>query len=261
MKLCIVTAVFNLRKTRPLEYYTIPAVDFLNDFLNSEIEICLFTNLDKNIFPQAQNIHIIQKSPDSFISEMWDNENWRAEYTTALEARLKIQSQKIEQNTNPELLSVWLGKFPMMKFASQYGDMVLWHDSGVRTTMLWNQDFTKYKKCKLYPEKYLSFIQSLNYPLVFMKNDGYDNQFHGVSMSKYETPGKHYQVRAGFILAKSSETTLLQKRIKEKWWILTHHKEYGTEENALTMYQWQRPDSGLLSCDEWLDGLGLKNLS
>lgn len=250
MSLVIATSVYHLRKSRPIEYYLQPTIDLLSDLTNSNINVCVFTDQNKDLFPKGNNIHIFQISPEELIKEMWNKPNWKQEYQESL----KIE---VEQKDIPDLLAIWLGKFPMMKLASEYGDHVLWQDSGIRMPRLFNKDFSKYKKCEVKSESYNDFTSSLlsKKSIVFMTCDSYLVPYHGVNMRKYSR--NKTLVRAGFILTKTPEIPLLQDQVKEKWNFLVDNGDYGTEENAMTFLSWERKDIGLISYDAWLDGLVL----
>jgi len=94
-KLCVVTSVYAIRKSRPLDYYLTPTIHLLEDLSDSDINICLFTDQEIGSFPTAGNIHIFQPSPESLIKEMWDQPDW------------KSQPRGLE---HPNLLAIWLGK-------------------------------------------------------------------------------------------------------------------------------------------------------
>jgi hypothetical protein len=258
MHLCIVTSVFKLRRTRPLDYYLTPTIDMLIDLQNSNIDIFVFTDQPKQCFPEANNIHILNVCPSSLIQNIWEDYDWKSNYVTALQNRSKILMERNEQKSVPDLLAIWLGKIPMMKIASEAGDVVLWQDSGIRMSKLFSKNFALYKKCELSAEIYQMFVSKMIglAPLVFMSGRQ-ANVLHGVDMSRYGSVGKT-QVKAGFILAKSSEIELLQSKVKEKWSLLIENNDYGTEENALTLYQWERTDSLILPYDCWLDQLEMK---
>ncbi len=249
MQSVIVTSVYHLRKSRPLDYYLLPTVHLLEDLANSNVNICLFTDQSKDKFPQANNVHIFNVSVDELIKEMWANPNWRTEYSR--------YAKDSEQKASPELIAIWLGKMQMMKEATNYGDAVLWQDSGIRMPRIFKKRFEDYTKIRVYSEKYNEFMKTLNeHPLVFMKNDVYEKIYNNVDMSKF---GKiKTLIRGGFIFARSNETKKLMNAVKAKWNFLVKLKRYGTEENPLTIYQWERKDSHLLLYDQWLDGLGLR---
>lgn len=253
MNLCIVTSVYRLRKTRPLDYYLKPAVHLLQDFSESDVSVVLFTNLDVELFPEASNIHIIKKDPSSFMDEMSDDPSWKEKYQFALRNR---PTNRFEEKVLPDLVSIWMGKMIMMEEAAKISDVVLWQDSGIRMGRVFGKDASRYVKCTSSVNRYISTVESLikKNSLVFMSCDGYINPYHGVDMTKY---GNGQMVRAGFILASSSEVPLLKNKMKSYWNKLAENNDFGTEENPLTLYRWERKDSGILSYDEWLANLGL----
>ncbi len=87
-----------------------------------------------------------------------------------------------------------------------------------------------------------------------MDNPAWEERFHGIAMSRY---GCGPQIRAGFMLARATETPALAAQAKEKWNLMISRGDYGTEENVLSICQW-RPPARVLSADQWLDGLGLR---
>jgi len=148
----------------------------------------------------------------------------------------------------------------LMKTACQFGDNILWQDSGIRMPRLFRKDFSKYIRCTVEPEKYNQTTQWLlsKRRLVFMKTDTKAKRFHGIEMSKYEPTGATHHISAGFILARATEVPNLQYGVKKCWERLVRNHDYGTEENPLTLYHWERKDSKSISYDEWLTRLGLR---
>ncbi len=254
-KLCLVTSVFHIRKSRPLAYYLTPAIHLLEDFANSEVNVCLFTDQPEEVFPRAPNISIRTCTPEALIRPIWNDPNWRNLYTK----RAAPHEKNMEHRTIPELIAIWLGKLPMMTAAAEMGDVVLWQDSGIRMPKLFNKDFRNYKKTTIFPELYIAFTQKMSdlYPMTFMKCDMFFNPYWGVRMRNYH-PTHKTLIRAGFILARSSEIAAFQQAFKDKWELLISRGDYGTEENPLTLCYWDRPDSSILSFDEWFNGLRLR---
>lgn len=256
MKLCVVTSVYHLRKTRPLEYYLTPAIHLLEDFSESDVDVKLFTDLPFDLFPIASNLTIIHKTPTEFAEDMWGDPNWKSVYQTALNDR---PDDRFEEKHVPELIAIWLGKLTMMEMASQNADCVLWQDSGIRMGGPFEKNASLYNRGYSNPNKYrkTADILTRKYPTVFMECDGYVNPYHGIDMKKYETANQGYHVRGGFILAKSSEMSRLKSDVKGHWNNLISNGDYGTEENPLTICQWERPESSLLTYSEWLSLLNI----
>lgn len=256
MKLCVVTAVYHLRKTRPLEYYLAPAIHLLEDFSNSEVNVMLFTDLPADLFPKSNNLKVVHKTPDELADDMWGEPNWRSVYSTALSDR---PDHRFEEKNIPELIAIWLGKLTMMEIATQGVDCVLWQDSGIRMGRVFGKQTSNYNKCYSSATRYQRTIDNLvnKHSVVFMGCDGHVNPYHGVDMKKYDTDKKGYHIRAGFLLAKSSEVPALKADVKKHWLRLIANNDYGTEENPLTLCQWERPQSLVLSYDEWLSRLNI----
>ncbi len=257
MTLCLVTSVFHLRKTRPLDYYLQPAIHLLEDMASSDVNVCLFTDQDESLFPKASNIHIFPMPADNFIKEMWDCPYWKDTYTRKTRGKKGVT----EQQFVPELLAIWLGKFPMMKIGASMGDRVLWQDSGILMAELFNKEFNTYQHRYASPKRYISYTNELikMAPLTFMLAEDHPMSFayHGVYMKQFDYSGSKPLVRAGFMLASSSEVWQLQEKIKKKWNLMLSRNLYGTEENPLTLYHWERRDSKLVKYYDWLQGLGL----
>lgn len=256
MKISIVTSVFPLRDSRPTEYYLLPLQHFLEDMKNSAILLYIFTNLEDSNFPNSPNINIIKSDPDQFAEEIFETPNWKQEYANALSTR---PSSKYEEKNVPSLISIWLGKFAMMELGSENTDFVLWQDSGIRSGKFYRNKFQNYRKCKAYPERYLHALKEIisNYDLVCLSSEKPMGEFHGVPMNFYNTKKKNYLIRAGFILTRSSQIPEMRKGIKKYWKILTDNNDYGTEENPLTLYQWNHPNSLVLSFEQWVNYLGI----
>lgn len=249
MKISIVTSVFLLRKSRPIDFYLKPANDFLLDMANSNIDIHLYTNLEKSKFVQAGNIFIKNESFDNLIQYFWNDSDWRNIYSKALESR---SSDRFEEKLIPELLSIWLGKFEMIYQASLNSDCVLWQDSGIRN-YIFNKNIDKYVKKRIFPFKYQSVIEEMlgnNSIVLLAAEDSRDDLYHGVNMKEY-SDNKQY-CRAGFILSKSEEISNMRDSIKFYWNKLISNKHYGTEENPLTMFYWSNPNVKIYKLNEWL---------
>jgi len=248
MKISLVTSVYQIRKSRPLDYYLVPTQHLIQDLANSNIYIWLFTDLDASQFPIAANLKIKQLTYDQLISDIWPDEGWAIKYKKAMKDRL---ISRFEEKSFPELLAVWLGKFKMMEFASLESDCVLWQDSGIRGRMC-KKKFRLYRKCIIRPKIYTKAIEMLveKNPLILMKCYGYVNPYHGVNMKFYSK--KDTLIRGGFILSKSEEVRKLKEKICHYWNLLISNKHYGTEENPLTLYYWERNDIKILDYDEWL---------
>ncbi len=259
MKICIATSVYHLRKTRPLDYYLMPAKHLIEDFADSDIDVFLFTNIPDSFSVNSKNIKIIHKEPDDFAMDIWGDLDWRTKYKNALASR---DEKRFEEKNVPELIAIWLGKMTMMEIASQESDCVLWQDSGIRMGRVFGKDFSKYSKCYANPNRYCKFISKLfnSYPTVFMKCDGYINPYHGIDMEKYDHQNIKYHIRGGFIFARSNEISQLKTDFKQHWLKLINNNDYGTEENPLTLCHWQRPKSTILCYDEWLSFLNIGNL-
>lgn len=256
MSLSLVTAVYALRKTRPLNYYLIPTQHLLEDLANSEISVYLFTNLDKSFYPSASNIKINNLTPNELICDIWDDPNWKIVYKNALSDR---PENRFEEKIILDLIAIWLGKFKMMEIACDSNvDKVLWQDSGIRMG-IYKKDFSKYKKCKTNPKIYIKKTQSIleKHPLAFMECDGFVNPYHGVDMKKYGLSKKYS--RGGFILSKKNEVKKLKEKVSIYWKKLIANNDYGTEENPLTLYQWERKDSVLISYEKWISMLNIKH--
>ena len=81
------------------------------------------------------------------------------------------------------------------------------------------------------------------------------NVLHGVNMSKYCNDNEKNFIMAGYILCRSSELEILENAIKNKWSKLVANKDFGTEENAMTLYSWERHDIKKLTFKQFLHGL------
>lgn len=258
--LCLVTATYSLRKTRPIDYYLVPTINLLNSLANTEIEICLFTNLPKESFPSAKNIEIIIKDVNEFAAEMWGTHDWKSQYefNSKLTEHLPRQYVQEEERTVPEMLSLWLGKFPMMQYASQKAKNVLWQDSGVATGLLFNRKIEQYKDIDFNCRKYLDLLNRFkDKPLAFAKCFYYIHPYHRVNMEKYNKSNKPF-LRAGFIFAKSKEIEKLKDKVSYYWKYLVDNNDFGSEENALTLYSWEREDIELLFLHDWMNLLGIE---
>lgn len=260
MKLVLVTSVFALRKSRPLDYYLVPAVDLLQDLKNTEIEVFLFTNLNHSYFPSASNITIISPTLDELICEIWSNPDWREIYRKALADR---SLERFEEKRIVELISIWLGKFKMMEIASKSNaDKILWQDSGIRMGKIFHKDFRKYKKCTINPKIYIQSVETFlsEKPLAFMESERVVNPYHGIDMTKYGPKEKY--IRGGFIFMDANEVHRTKNSIFNYWNELISNGDYGTEENPLTMYYWERRSESLkLSYDKWLSLFNIGNIS
>ncbi len=255
-KLCVVTSVFNIRKDRPIEYYLTPTIDMLTDLAGSNINICVYTDQEEKLFPKANNISIFKtqdKELDNLIKPIWGEENWRSRY------QFLVSDKELPAARYDELIAIWLGKITMMKNSADMGDLILWQDGGIRMPRIFQKDINNYRKKKICASVYNIFANKFldKSPLVFMKCDTNRRFYHGVDMLKYAKKEKP-KIRGGFIFARSSELEGLLRGVKEEWSILTENGDYGTEENALTLYQWKRADSAAITYNQWLTGLCLK---
>ena len=250
-KLCVVTSVYNIRKTRPLEYYLTPTIDLIDDMSGSDVEICVFTDQCKDKFGVAENIRVFNYPPDFFIKSMWDDADWRNKYLTK---RANSTGEVI-----PELISIWLGKFMMMQMALNSNvDRILWQDSGIRGHFFKHYKSQRYKKKKLYPSVYNASTQNLleKHKIVLMHYQDLNNVIqHGVDMTKYNTKKS---MMAGLMLCDASEIHNLAAGIKQKWNLLIENDDYGTEETALSLYYSENENRiGTMIYPEWVDCLRL----
>lgn len=247
MKIVIVTAVYEIRKSRPFEFYLYPANDFLSNMADSDLKIKVFTNKKSNLFVRSCNIEICTREPESFMKSVWDDPDWKRVYSNALKNR---PDDRFEEKNNPELLAIWLGKFQMMYESSEGADAVLWQDAAIRTYMF-GRDAGKYTRKQISKSIYFSSIRKLMEKSSFslLSSEKSEKYFHGVKMSKY---GSNECVRAGLILARASETENLKNEVAKYWGSLVENGDYGTEENPLSIFAWNRKDVSIYSYNEWM---------
>ena len=255
MKLSIVTSVYKLRKIRSLDFYLRPLNDFLKDMKESDIIVNVHTDLDFNLFENSSNFNFHSTSIDELINFFWDDKDWRDTYRKALIDR---SSLRFEEKDIPELIGIWLGKFEMMFRASLNSDYVLWQDAGILSYLYGRKD-ENYKRYKCKPDKYKSGVKKIikNSNFAFLSSDKNPEFYHGVKMSNYNNLNNY--CRGGFILSRSENVLYLKNQIKFFWNLLLTNKDFGTEENPLTLFQWDNKDCVVLNYDSWLYQLGILN--
>jgi len=259
--LSLVTCAYtNLRKSRPKDYYLRPLRDLIDELRNSQIGLFVFTNEPPEMFGKpSDNIFINHIPIDDFAAEMWGLPNWRADYMENLKDR---PVDRFEEAVVPELIGIWLGKFPMLQYAAEHSKNVLWVDSGLKVGPICQKQIANYYKSPIdsnFQNRILTKFKNHSFGFMNMRHRDW---FHKISMSKYEEIFREQFcfkpeiIQAGCIFSRQALVSDLKEGVRKQWLYLLSNGDYGTEENPLTLYRWTRSDALAFSYWEWISLLG-----
>ncbi len=261
----ITSAFLSIRKDRPIEYYSTPLEDFLHKAVVEDPSMPFLVFSDQPIISSLQEYRSIQieySDPVKLLNEFWPDKNWMSHYLNL--KRLPSLDELYTVN-GIALLSVWLGKFAMLKKGFDLGfEAMFWFDAGHWTSHQYFADFSKYSKsmmdslsCSNLSKRLLSASQK--YGVLSTQAWPSLKELH-IPLNAYYVIGREMGYQKPETLPLYQGVFLLIHRSFfesffaecQKWWIRLIDDGYGgTEESALTLFGWQnRIDR--LSYNNWL---------
>lgn len=249
----ITSAFLSIRRDRSPEYYSMPLKHFTNRLVTDDPLMPVLVFTDKYLhheLPKSENILIEHCNPDDLLQQFWSERNWAEKY---LGLKRLPGLDKIFAINSLKLLSVWLGKFAMIKKGFDLGfDVVFWFDSGHWTSHQHFADFSKYSEamlskvaCKNLSSRLLSAAEK--YEILSTQAWPTLKELH-IPLEAYYTVGEEmgYNRPDGLPLYQGVFLLIHKKRFDhffrrcQFWWERLVADGYGgTEESALTLFGWE----------------------
>lgn len=274
MKVIGITGAFlNIRSDRPPECYLRPLSDFIEriDTTDSPLHVLVFSehhNIQR--LPSHPLLKGIGCKPENLILEFWDAPNWRYIYGNLK----RLPSLEVILQTNGLLpLTVWLGKFAMIKRAFEMGaEVAFWFDAGHWTSPQHFSAFHKYSPKMLGAVTGVDLVSRLyepayQYGILGMEAQPSLEDLHipldvyykfGYSMG-YANPQALPLYQGVFLLIHKDSFADFYRGC-QKWWLCLVNDGYGgTEESLLTLYGWENRIARL-SYLNWLSVLQGKTI-
>ncbi len=262
----ILSAAFlGVRQDRDSDYYLRPLRDFADHIRLT------FPDLRLTVFTQPENVdqlrryvpaEIVGVDLDDAVSVVWPEREWRTLYHQMI-SRNPTHCESY-QAQYPDLIGVYLAKIGILHHVCKTSrGPVLWMDAGHWISHQCDHQLSRYtdEAVKAFnAEAFAIWLDSLaqKYGVVGIRVSKSKQRFHMPLPWMYEYTGSPdlglddqlplYQ--GVFLLVRPDMATSLVLGFKHWWGVLIRDKKAGTEENALTLYGWEK---GFWSCSyaEW----------
>ena len=247
-------AYFVESRGRPFQYY----YTLLNDFARkSAHDVVVFTNRP-DFFDRRSNLTAMPADLDQMVARVWNEPDWRLAYRNLLRRNGRLDGSW--EAGCRELIGIWLSKIIAVRAALERYDYSVWLDAGLLYSLTSGHTFNpelgySKKRLDVFHETLIRWANERR-DAVLMQLPLPGPRLHGVDLTLMRDLTRNgrssrQRIHAGaFVLSRGAAESFVE-RWSQIWESLVARRQSGTEENVLTIMNWEHPRP-TLSREEWL---------